>query len=258
MRSRRVQLTSIEDLIKDRRRGSLEIFEDALNILMNMEDPCNHALMLARAHPEMSVLEHLARAACRGSLMKLRDFFESSKGRLIRTCSKHLSELGVRRVATISRSSSVINCIKEYGPEEVIVSESLPGGEGLETARILKEYGFSVILTRDSLLPWISMKRGAIGLVGADRVTRTHLINKAGTLALASSLGTVAVAGLLKLQEGPHEIRELLKDRRGLRYIEAAFDETPLERLKSILFEDMVLTHKEIGRAFDELRKIIG
>lgn len=244
--------------MRDRRRGSLEIFEEALNVLLRSKDPCIEAKLLADAHPEMSAIHYLVRAACRGSLRRLKEFFDGSKEALARTCSGKLSELGVERVATLSRSSAVVNCIRECGVSEVIVGESLPGGEGSDTAGMLKEWGFSVILVRDSLLPWIAVRRGAIGLVGADRVTRTHLINKAGTFALASTVSTIAVPGLLKLQDGPYSLREVIEDRGGLSYLEAVFDETPLERFSFIVFEGLVLRYHEIGRAFDTLNRLLG
>lgn len=253
---RRVLLTGIEELARDRRRGSLEIFEEALSILLSSQDPCGDAKLLVNAHPEMSTLQHLARAACRGSLMALREFSDGSKVLLAKTCARRLDELGVERIATLSRSSAVISCIRECGVSEVIVSESLPGGEGLETANILREAGFSVLLVKDSLLPWIAVRRGAIGLVGADRVTRTHLVNKAGTFALASAVSTIAVSGLLKLHDGPYSLSEGIVERNGIKYFEAAFDETPLEKFLCIVFEDLIVRHDEIGRAFDKLTSL--
>jgi len=255
---RRVPPTSIERLVRDRSRGSLEIFEEALNILLDSRDPCGEARLLADAHPEMSAIQYLARAACRGSLRRLKEFFDGSKELLAKTCAGYLRELGVESVATLSRSSAVISCIRDCGAGEVIVAESLPGGEGAETARILRGEGFSVILVRDSLLPWMAAKRGALGLVGADRVTRTHLINKAGTFALASAIPTIAVPGLLKLHDGPYELREVSEDREGVRYVECAFDETPLDRFLRIIFEGLILRHDEVGRAFDALDSLIG
>ncbi|MEM3372226.1 MAG: hypothetical protein QXO55_06435 [Candidatus Korarchaeum sp.] len=244
--------------MRDRRRGSFEIFEEALSILINSQDPCSEARLLADAHPEMSVLQHLVRASCRGSLSALKEFFDNSKALLARTCAEHLDELGVERVATLSRSSAVINCIRRCGVSEVIVSESLPGGEGFETASILREAGLSVLLVRDSLLPWVAVRRGAIGLVGADRVTRTHLVNKAGTFALASAVRTVAVPGLLKLQDVPHGLSEEIVERYGIRSLESAFDETPLEKFLCIIFEGLVVRYDEIGRAFGKLDALLS
>ena len=254
---RRARHTSIEELIRDERRGSLEIFEEALNILLTSEEACREALLLARAHPEMSALQYLAEAACRGKLRKLREFYDNSKVVLARTCVEHLSDLGVRVVATISRSSAVINCIKELAPSEVLVGESLPGGEGIETAKLLSGMGIKVIIVSDSLLPWVAKRRGAVGLVGADRVTRTHLINKAGTFALACSIDTIAVPGLLKLQDEPYSIHESLREFEGISRFEAKYDETPLDKFKSLIFEGIVVDHREIGRVFEKLYDII-
>ncbi len=248
--------------MEDRTRGSLEIFEEALILLERSDDPCRDARALRGSHPEMTVLEYLEMAACSGSLGKLREFYSSSREELAVTCSNLLSELGVDRVATLSRSSAVINCLDRSSVSEVIVGESRPEREGLGTAEILRDMGFRVILVVDALLPWYSMRMGATGLVGADRVTPTVLVNKAGTLPLASLVRTIAVPGLLKLHRGKYTLMRRDPDEvarlDGVEVVNIYFDETPLRSFHLLVFEGLVLEPHEIGEAFRKLEEVLG
>lgn len=246
--------------MEDRERGSLEIFEDALELMSRSKDPCKDARALQKAHPEMMALEHLKVAACSGSLERLKAFYKRSKGELAVTCSKFLSELGADVISTLSRSSAVMDCLKMSPVNEVIVGESRPGREGLRTAEFLRNEGFKVELVVDALLPWYSKKRRALGLVGADRVTSNYLINKAGTLPLASIIDTIAVPGLLKLSKDykierrdPREIEAP----EGVEVVNIYFDETPLSLLKRLIFEGMVLEPQHIKKAFQKLKEVL-
>lgn len=264
MRSRRALPTGtdLKRLMENKERGSLEIFEDALKLMYRSEDPCGDARTLRKAHPEMTVLDYLAKAACSGSLERLRGFYSRSKDELAETCSKFLSELKADVVATLSRSSAVVNCLKVSSVSEVIVGESRPGREGLKTAEALRDSGFKVELVVDALLPWYSKKRGAIGVVGADRVTPHYLINKAGTFPLASTIETVAVPGLLKLHKGSYRVER--RDPKEVAFLEGVevvniyFDETPLNLFKELVFEGMVLEPQEIEKAFQKLEEVLG
>ncbi len=209
----------------------------------------------------MSVLEHLRKAACSGSLGKLRNFYKRSKEELAKTCSDLLSDMKIERIATLSRSSSVINCLRRSHVSEVIVSESRPGLEGIETAKMLRDEGFSVTLVIDALLPWYARKHGAVGLVGADMVTRSYLINKAGTYPLAKSVSVIAVPGILKLHEGEYTIEKRdpreVADLKGVEIANIYFDETPLDDLKSIVFEGFSIAPREIDKAFEMLESLL-
>lgn len=109
---------------------------------------------------------------------------------------------------------------------EVIVLRSLPGGEGLEMARRLKEAGLRVQTIADAALGK-SMQKASAVLVGADGIFRGgDLVHKVGTypLALAARAEGVpfyCVAGPAKrYPPGYEELRPLIeaKDR---------FDVTP-------------------------------
>jgi len=155
-----------------------------------------------------------------------------------------------------------LNCLRMSGVNSVVVGESRPGLEGARLAEILRDEGFRVTLVVDALLPWYAAKIGATGLVGADRVTERCLVNKAGTLPLATLVRTVAVPGLLKLQKGEYRLEERPADEvaslRGVRVVNIYFDETPLDRFYRIVFEGLVVRPDEIGLAFKRLDRVLG
>ncbi len=232
-----------------------------MKALKYSRDPCRDANRIIEAYPEMAILQHLRRAACSGSLDKLEYFYRSSREQLASTCSKLLDELSIERVSTLSRSSAVIECLRRSGVSEIIISESRPGLEGLDTAKLLSTEGFKVTLVVDALLPWLSRKLGFWGIVGADMVTRTHLINKIGTFPLALAVKTIAVPGLLKLYEYEHEIRERppeeVAELRDVKVVNIYFDETPLDHLYKLVFEGFYLGPSEIEIAFERLRTLL-
>ena len=210
----------------------------------------------------MAILRHLKRAACLGSLDRLEHFYQNSREQLASTCSKLLDELSIERISTLSRSSAVIECLRRSSVSEIMISESRPGLEGLETAKLLSAEGFKVTLVVDALLPWLSRKLSFWGIVGADMVTKTHLINKIGTFPLALAVKTIAVPGLLKLCECEHEIRERppeeVAELRGVNVVNIYFDETPLSHLYKLVFEGFYLDPSEIEKAFERLRVLLG
>ncbi len=232
-----------------------------MGILARSNDPCSDANRLLTAHPEMSILGHLRDSACSGSLNRLKSFYTKSKVELAKTCANLLSDMNIEKIATLSRSSAVINCLKRSSVSKVIISESRPGLEGIETAKILREEGFSITLVIDALLPWYAKRSGAIGLVGADRVTPKYLVNKAGTYPLALSVSTITVPGLLKLYSETYVIKERepgeVAELEGVNLVNMYFDETPLDVLKSIVFEGFSITPKEIDKAFKRLDKLL-
>ena len=219
------------------------------------------AKRLVSAHAEMAPLRHLLTAACAGRLENLAEFVAGSRKRLTENCTSLMSERGVEVVATLSRSSSVIDCLLRSDVGRVIVSESRPGLEGLDTARILASEGLDVVVVVDALLPYAAKREGAMGLVGADSVTRRVLVNKAGTLPLAETVPTIAVAGLLKLFDGEVVIKprppEEVEDLKRVRVLNLYFDETPLYLLEKLIFEVGPLDPSQIDLAFSKLGEVL-
>jgi len=91
------------------------------------------------------------------------------------------------RIVTMSYSSTVIGALRAMGERRdliVTVAESLPGGEGRRTAKILSSEGMATELIPDSLV-FSRVKDAAAAIVGADAVTSQGVVNKVGTYALA-------------------------------------------------------------------------
>ncbi len=263
MRSRKDLLTAIKE---DRRRGAYELLSEAIKALMESQDPCSDAEELLQSHPEMAPFIHLKQAACSSmkALRKLEDFLMESRDELSKTCASHLDELKVEVVSTLSRSSSVLNCLSKSSVSKVIVGESRPGYEGVYTAQALAELGIDVVLVVDALLPSISKEEGAVGLIGADRVLiNGDVVNKVGSYPLALAVKTHVVAGLLKLvpsRDYPKVLREPeeLGHKGDFQVVNLYFERVPHYHLNTIIFEDMVLKPVEVRLAFRKLNSILG
>jgi translation initiation factor 2B subunit (eIF-2B alpha/beta/delta family) len=92
------------------------------------------------------------------------------------------------RVVTLSSSEMVARALCEaqrrHGLDEVVIAESLPGGEGRHVARRLAAAGIAVRLVPDALAPGMVASADAV-VAGADAITSRALWNKCGTLGLA-------------------------------------------------------------------------
>ncbi|KAB1187389.1 MULTISPECIES: NUDIX domain-containing protein [Haloferax] len=100
------------------------------------------------------------------------------------------------RVATVSRSGTVVAALEDARPA-VVVAESRPGAEGLSVAEELASDGLDVTLTTDAALPGL-VAAGDIDavLVGADSVLASGaVVNKVGSfpVALAAARADVPV-----------------------------------------------------------------
>lgn len=86
-------------------------------------------------------------------------------------------------VVTLSYSSTVVAAL-ERRRGQVIVAESLPGGEGERMARALRRRGTRATVVPDATLAaWVTEADAVV--FGADAVTRRGVINKVGSRLLA-------------------------------------------------------------------------
>jgi len=99
----------------------------------------------------------------------------------------YLDKIEIKKVVTISWSSTVFSILKELRPELVIVSESRPNMEGRITAIRLAESDIKVSFFVDSVLP--SLVKGAdFVIIGADTLYPDgSIVNKIGSFSLALS-----------------------------------------------------------------------
>ena len=169
-----------------------------------------------------------------------------------------------REIFTHSAGSTVraalLHCWRAGRGLTVHCTESRPAAEGSALARDLAEQGIPTTLSTDSLA--FSLLREAarpVLVVGADAVTPHGIVNKAGTLGLATAarswgISLYVLAGSEKFlpsasrqfhqQDRPAE-EVLPQAPEGLRVINRYFDLTPLECVTGIVTERGVLTARE-------------
>ncbi|MDK2463695.1 MAG: hypothetical protein QI223_02835 [Candidatus Korarchaeota archaeon] len=202
-RSERDPLEGLRQLAEDRRSGASEIFQRALDLLIDSarlglpkESVLEEVKTLSASHPEMVPLLNLAfvmkslsgwPAGAAGRLGALREHVRSARFRAAEVAAEQMK--GVRRVVTLSWSSTAFEALRRAALSgslrEVVVSQSLPLGEGLQTARRLASLPVIVRVIPDSAIP-SHVGEADAGLVGADAVLGDgSLVNKVGTLSMA-------------------------------------------------------------------------
>jgi len=152
---------------------------------------------------------------------------------------------------TTSYSSTVAQVLKALAKDrnmKVTVAEALPGGEGRQLAKILSGHGMQVEMIHDSTVFSRMAEIDAV-LVGADSVTRSGLVNKIGTRALAEAarvfdVDAFAVCGRSKMS--PVMLSDLIASERtvgpNLTEFVQVFESTPLELFTSLITDDRVLS----------------
>ncbi len=203
----------------DRERGSAAISLDALAVLRDEaalaveERPAREhetreaaggdwdaladvARDLLAARPSMAVVEnrvHRAMAAAADERTPVAVETAASEGveRALSADGEAAARAAERlpdRVATLSRSGTVLAAIRSADPAAVLVAESRPGREGVGVAESLAGE-FDVTLTTDAAFPseLDAWDAGAL-VVGADRVLPDgRVVNKVGTRAAAAA-----------------------------------------------------------------------
>ncbi len=233
---------------------------------------------LTGAHPAMAPLYHffdsllrcLDEAAAgddaRARLLRAAAAFVHGMDEHNRAIAGHFSDLigedGV--IFTHSSGSTVraalLRCRQAGRRITVHCTESRPVGEGSALARELAAAGIETSLSTDSLaFSLLRQAREPVLVVGADAVTAEGVINKAGTLGLASAarswgIPSYVLAGSEKFlaAASPEALRQerpageiLSRAPAGLRIVNRYFDLTPLDCITGIVTERGVLTARE-------------
>jgi translation initiation factor 2B subunit (eIF-2B alpha/beta/delta family) len=157
------------------------------------------------------------------------------------------------RVATLSRSGTVLAALQRGRPDAVLVATSQPGGEGVGVAETLAETA-EVTLTSDAAFAHALAEFDADALVvGADTVLADgRVVNKVGTRsgALAASfegMSVIVVAAADKLSPegsvdaGERDPAELYDGDAALSVQNPTFDTTPPNRIDAVVTERGVL-----------------
>ena len=207
-------------------------------------------------------------AIARGFLEVLREAPRSPAGSAAPTAGGQREVLaGESQVFTHSAASTVrhalLHCREAGVGLTVHCTESRPLNEGGALARELAGRGIPTTLCTDGLAFSLLRQAGrAVLVVGADAVTAEGVVNKAGTLGLATAARSWGVpcyvlAGSEKFMPaaapGPRQrempAAEVLPHApEGLRVVNRYFDTTPLDCMTAVITEEGSLTPPETAR----------
>lgn len=196
----------IESFCHDRHSGSAELAVTALAILkeeilpdsaFSIEKLTGIARKLIRGQPSMAAVINVVNDVCLAAEKNLSKTGSTVLFGELNAIGKNLTEenrttvcnaAGIfsdyNSVAAYSRSSLVEKALIESGKknpvQEVFLSESRPGNEGLTLARNLSLSGIKTTLCADAALPGLIENCQAL-VIGSDAVTLNRFSNKTGT-----------------------------------------------------------------------------
>ena len=174
------------------------------------------------------------------------------------------------RIATLSRSGTVLAALERAAPDSVLVAESRPGREGIETAEALADRlpEASVTLTTDAALADGLAPGVEAVVVGADSVLADgRVVNKVGTRAAVTvaereGIDAYAVAAADKVGTGDaldreeREPRELYDGDADLAVANPTFDATPVDRFDALITERGALDAAGVREVAAEHREL--
>jgi len=195
----------LERVKQDRTSGASETFNYVLDDLIELIDSdvapseaewSEFAISLYWSRRAMASLFWLSntillaveRHASVGSIRnQLENLKLKEKGANERISSDFCRTANADRILTISHSGTVSRAILALSQErtvEVVVMESLPGGEGVHTAKALSEGNVQVEVIPDSMV-FAVMKDCDLAVCGADAIDQEAVVNKVGTYSMA-------------------------------------------------------------------------
>ncbi|HXU36985.1 MAG TPA: hypothetical protein VN937_11530 [Blastocatellia bacterium] len=209
---------AIHDIAFDNLSGAAEILRRAEGVFSLLRDESSRqapisiedaqvsireaSVALAKAQPDMSSLVRLASAALfaaraeatggdalEAAASAARGFVESAANSAHAAAMNAVSLIREgSNVLTHSRSSTVLETLLEARREgtqfNVIATESRPMLEGRKLANELSSYGIHITVIADAAAS-LFIENVDFILVGADRITPDHLVNKVGTKMIA-------------------------------------------------------------------------
>lgn len=188
---------SVETVEGDDEHGSAYVAARALEVLRDTaatdsyEETRETARELVEARPSMSVVgNRVARAAGGDTAEEIETdahaAIERAKEADVRAAENAAGRGEPRKVVTLSRSGTVAHALAGLSPDETVVAESLPGGEGVVFAEELtEEHGVPTRIVPDSCVARETRDADAV-VVGADAVLPdATVVNKVGSFAAA-------------------------------------------------------------------------
>ncbi len=168
----------IAAIARDREHGAAELALRAAEALsLAQADELSEAVgAVIRAQPGMASVYNAAQAALAGTLPEFVARLRQSTEIVSR---KTKPIIAGKTVLTHSHSSTVVRALREGHPARVVCTESLPGGEGHDTAAS----------TNGEVIPdaavYSALAKVEVFITGADAVTPDAIVNKIGTALIA-------------------------------------------------------------------------
>lgn len=193
---------TVETITADTTHGSATLSVRALEVLRGeavaltrgeseFDTPAEVAAALVAARPTMTALANrVCRALDASENRRAETVADAAHVAIDRALSADkqaaataAERVAGKRVATLSRSGTVLSALTDGEPTAVLVAESRPGGEGLAVADDLAD-SVETTLTSDAAFPnQLGEWDADILLVGADAVLSDgRVVNKVGTL----------------------------------------------------------------------------
>jgi len=188
-------LRALDEIASDNRSGAAEILRRAAALYAQLDFVSAGATVdslsieLARMQPRMSPVIRLANEVMKSSPDAAARFVENAARAANSTATQAASLIDEgARVLTHSRSSTVLEAFdqaRRAGKSfAVVATESRPLFEGRTLAEALVKEGVPVTLIIDAAAT-IAIEEIDLVLVGADAITPSSVINKAGTRMIA-------------------------------------------------------------------------
>lgn len=182
----------------------------------------------------------------------------AQRGLVAKACAAFLMEQNVKRIFTLSWSTTVYEALLACGPARVQVHlvESSPGGEGVNLAEKLAREGFQVTLFPDSSLH-VAVRTADAVLIGADAVLSSgSFVNKTGTslaCSLAAHIGIPVLVATETIKFSPSSLwqretapwRPSLYQGPNLTVWSEPFEETPGDLVHRFITDKGPLTGEE-------------
>jgi translation initiation factor 2B subunit (eIF-2B alpha/beta/delta family) len=286
-------VAAIRDIAFDNLSGAAEILRRAEGVFSLLMDESSRrapisiedaqvsireaSIALAKAQPDMSSLLRLASAALSAARAEVtgRDALEAAAGAACRfvesaTNSAHAAAMHAvsligegSKILTHSRSSTVLEALLEArraGKQfKVIATESRPMLEGRKSAHELSSDGIHVTMIADAAAS-LFIESVDLILVGADRITPEHIVNKVGTkmIALAARERGVPIYAVCETSKfvAADYLADVIRDQRdprelwpdapeGIAVSNSYFEPTPLAFFNGVITERGALSGSE-------------
>lgn len=276
---------TVETIRQDRKHGSTTLSVRALEVLRDEAavqrsghrsdffDIDSLALALRETHPAMTALRNrIARAIAQGRRndgpraveQAAHAGIERALSADTETARRAAAAIEGKRVATLSRSGTVLQALQDSAPEAVLVAESRPGREGVSVAEQLSEMVPVTLCSDAGFASQLSSWDADCLLVGADSILADgRVVNKVGTRAAAVAASYDAVAVFVATASDkispdtgaelePRDDAELYDGDSPLSIVNNTFDITPADCIDGVLTERGRLDARTIGEIADE------